>query len=62
MKNVTSGRINAIQNAGTAIQNLDFYSELSEKELKEHHELGKLMELYSEDVLKLLLKKRNQKQ
>ena len=59
MKKVTQSRLNAIYNAGTMIQALDFGSELSQKELDEHEELGQLMIDNAEEVLRLLLKLRN---
>lgn len=55
-KRVTKSRINAIHNAGTMIQNIDFASGLSDREVEDHHFIGGLLIMYSDDVLRLLLK------
>lgn len=57
MKNVTKSRINAIQNAGTMIKELDFASELTDKELEDHKILGNLLIVHAKDVVRFLIQK-----
>ena len=56
MKRVTKSRLNAIHNAANELQSFDILSELSEKELDEHHLIGQLMKKHSHEVLKLLIR------
>lgn len=55
MKRVTESRLNAINNAGTMLGNFDSESELSDKEIKEHHLIGKLIIQNNKEVLKFLI-------
>ncbi len=55
MKNITKGRLNAINNAGTMLQTFDGFSGLSDKEVAEHHLIGDLMIKHNKEVLKLLI-------
>lgn len=55
MKRVTKSRINAIQNAGTMIDSLDFFSELSDSEIEDHQEIGKLLIKHAEEVVRFLI-------
>ena len=59
MERVTKTRINAIYNAGSAIETFDFQTELSDKEIEEHHIIGKLLIDHANEVLKLLIKLNN---
>lgn len=62
MKRVTKSRINAIHNAGSFLDALDGDSGLSDKELYEHHNIGRLLIDNAEQVLKLLIQIHNNEQ
>lgn len=56
-KRVTKSRINAIHNAVAFIQNMDSFSGVSDKEVKDHHIIGDLLTQNAKEVVKFLLTK-----
>ena len=60
MKRVTQSRLNAINNAGSMIESIDFQSELTDREIEEHHLIGKLLIENNREVLKLLIRLYNE--
>ena len=59
MKIITKSRLDAIHNAGAEILNYDFESELSNKQIEEHHQIGQMLIDYADDVLRLMIKIKN---
>ncbi len=60
MKRITKGRLNAIENAGCHICNYDTFSELSDKEIEEHHLIGELLREHKHEVLRLMIRLYNE--